>query len=263
MEKRIFKRIIVTLPIQIKIKDVDGKIKIINGETSNIGEDGLGILLTNSSLSLHRIANLTDTLYINILGKYPLECLPINILWSNYTQEEEKTLYGVKFVNLNDGDAEAINKILVEYSKKKFTFEKTIKENIVEVFNILKNFQDFPKFMRDVKNVKIIETKGKRIIIEWEIEIDGAPIYWKEEDEIDEEKKSIKFKMLEGDYGSYEGEWQLKKIDEQKTKLIFYAGIDWGIPTFEKFVGKTLEIKTRKSLRSMVNSIKKESENNG
>lgn len=261
MEKRTFKRIITTLPIQIK--GVNGKMQIIEGETSNIGEKGLAISLVNPLLCKDCIGKSDSGLYINILGKYPIKNLPINILWSNYTQEEEKTLYGVKFVNLNDGDAEAINKILVEYSKKKFTFEKTIKENIVEVFNILKNFQDFPKFMRDVKNVKIVETKGKRIIIEWEIEIDGAPIYWKEEDEIDEEKKSIKFKMLEGDYGSYEGEWQLKKIDEQKTKLIFYAGIDWGIPTFEKFVGKTLEIKTRKSLRSMVNSIKKESENNG
>ncbi len=219
----------------------------------------MGFLLDNSFKG--EILVISSSLHSNILCDYPIGPLPIKILW-NKSQEDNKTVYGAKFTNLSNLDIEAINKILVEYGKKKFIFKKIIKRNINDIFSLLKDFQNFPNFMRDVKNIRVIGDEKNKLITEWNIQIDGVPLFWKEKDVIDEEKKIIKFKMLEGDYGNYEGEWRLEKIDEEKTNLKLLAEIDWGLPTFEKFIGNTLKAKARKSLRSMVNSIKKEIEKN-
>lgn len=123
------------------------------------------------------------------------------------------------------------------------------------VYDLLKNMHEFPSFMRDVKNLKINEKEGNRFVSSWNAEIDGAAIYWKEEDLFNDKEMSLKFKMLEGDYTNYTGKWVLDETPHG-TKITVSADFDWGIPAFEKFVGNILVRKARKSLKGMLNAIK-------
>jgi ribosome-associated toxin RatA of RatAB toxin-antitoxin module len=127
------------------------------------------------------------------------------------------------------------------------------------VYNLLKDMQRFPIFMRDVKDIDIIEKKGNKLITFWRVSIDGADIFWKEEDIFNDKQMNLKFRMIEGDYSKYEGEWSLEDISED-TRIILYANFDWGVPAFEKLVGDILKKKARDALRSMLNAIKKELE---
>lgn len=130
-----------------------------------------------------------------------------------------------------------------------------INRNKPIVYNLLKNMHDFPTFMRDIKKLEIIKKDNNKLITSWEVEIDGANVIWKEEDSFNDKEMSLKFRMIEGDYKEYEGEWRLENtLSGSKINLTVY--FDWGVPALEKLVGNILEKKARKALRSMLKAIK-------
>ena len=138
---------------------------------------------------------------------------------------------------------------------------KFIKQDRRNIFELFKNMQEFPNFMREVKNIKVTKTKeNNKLITEWNIEIDGAPMRWKEQDIFDDEQMTLKFISIKGDFKEYSGEWKLEQFSKG-TLLKLLVKIDWGMPAFEKFVGPTLEKIARRLLKSMLNAIKKRMEN--
>ncbi len=124
-----------------------------------------------------------------------------------------------------------------------------------KVYNILKNLEEFPKFMRDVKKIEVLEKGVHRLVTSWEVDVEGAIVAWKEEDIFDDEKLRMKFKMLEGDYGMYFGEWAVTNINK-KTKINLLVHIDWDIPAFEKVINGVIEKKQKRILRSMLIAMK-------
>jgi ribosome-associated toxin RatA of RatAB toxin-antitoxin module len=143
-----------------------------------------------------------------------------------------------------------------------YSFEAsiTIKSPAPKVYQAIKNMEGFPNFIRDIKNLKIIKRiDDDRFITFWEIEIDGAPLKWKEEDSFDDKNLQVKFNMLEGDYSGYRGSWQVNG-DGKATKLTIEADFDWGIPVLERYVRKALEARARRGLSGMLRSIKKKVE---
>lgn len=142
----------------------------------------------------------------------------------------------------------------------KIEFLTVVKADKKKVFETIKAMERFPEFMRDVKNVKIIEQKENRMITAWEADIEGVPVRWTEEDVFDDREMTCKFKTIGGDY-KYEGIWKLEGNKNGKTNVLISADFDWGIPKLEKFIGNILEKKARRSLRSMLNAIAKELSN--
>ena len=134
-----------------------------------------------------------------------------------------------------------------------------INSNENKIFALIRNMEGFPKFMCHVKVIEILERMPDRIISEWKVDIDGAPIEWQEEDIFDEKNMTCKFRTIKGDY-QYSGVWKLEEIEKNKTKVSISVNFDWEMPNFEKFIGYLLERKARNSLRSMLNAIKKEAE---
>lgn len=132
----------------------------------------------------------------------------------------------------------------------------TVKADKGRVYEIIKAMEHFPEFMRNVKQVKVLERKDNRIVTEWKTDIDGAPVEWVEEDIFDDEKMSCSFKAIEGDY-KYEGKWKLDEDGTGKTRVSILADLDWEVPTLGKFIGHILEKKARNSLKSMLNAITK------
>ncbi|HAH21678.1 MAG: hypothetical protein A2Y00_06605 [Omnitrophica WOR_2 bacterium GWF2_43_52] len=133
---------------------------------------------------------------------------------------------------------------------------KIIHADKKHVYDIIRNMESFPEFMRDVKKVRVVESQGNRVVAEWKTDIDGAPVEWVEEDIFDGEKMTCSFKAIEGDY-KYEGLWKLSEDGAGKTRVSILANFDWEVPTLEKFIGNILEKKARNSLKSMLNAIQK------
>jgi coenzyme Q-binding protein COQ10 len=131
---------------------------------------------------------------------------------------------------------------------------KLVKQDKNKVYSILKNMEEFPQFMKGVKKLSIIERDDNRLVTHWEVEIDGAIVMWKEEDIFDDKETTINFKMIEGDYKSYGGNWRVEDAPKG-AKITIIANFDWGIPNFERYVGPVLERKARVSLKRMLKAI--------
>ncbi|MFA5276032.1 MAG: SRPBCC family protein [Candidatus Omnitrophota bacterium] len=137
----------------------------------------------------------------------------------------------------------------------------TIKSKREEVYELLKKPEDLPKFIKNVKRIQIEDRDVRRAVVHWEVLVDGALVIWKEEQIFDDVSFTMRFKMLEGDYNKYEGEWELQRV-LNGTKIILSVNIDWGMPSFVAFpeVKKILMTKTKTSLKAMLIALKKRAE---
>jgi coenzyme Q-binding protein COQ10 len=134
-----------------------------------------------------------------------------------------------------------------------------IKKPANEVYKILKDMESFPSFMRDIKTLKIIRRLHDGFVTMWEVDIEGAPVSWKEEDIFDDTNFEIRFSMSEGNYKAYRGYWQIQDR-RHNCRLTLSTDFDWGIPILEAYVGKALEKKARRGLLGMLQAIKKKVE---
>ena len=139
----------------------------------------------------------------------------------------------------------------------------TIRCPKLKAYNTLKEMERFPEYMKFVKNIKVLERSEKKFVTFWQLEIDGAPLTWRQEDYFDPDNFEIKFKMLEGDYQHYEGGWKVLDFDKNHCRITAEAQFDWGIPVLEAYVKKTLERKAKLALGGMLRALKNklESEN--
>lgn len=136
-----------------------------------------------------------------------------------------------------------------------------VKSERSDIYNLIRNIEAFPKFIKGVKRIEVIKRLPHRSIISWEASVDGAHITWKEEEIYDNVNYAIRFKMIEGDYNKYEGEWKLIQL-LNCTKIVLSINVDWGAPALVMFpeVNKILIRKTKKALKSMLVAIKKKME---
>lgn len=127
------------------------------------------------------------------------------------------------------------------------------------VYEALKATEKFPSFLKDVKKISIISGNGNKAVSDWAVDIDGTPIRWRQETIFDDNnQKVIRFKMIDGDYEKYEGEWLLEEVSEGRTRVELRAEFKWGVPGLERFVGDILEEKALVSLKGMLFALRKE-----
>jgi coenzyme Q-binding protein COQ10 len=127
------------------------------------------------------------------------------------------------------------------------------------IYSLLKNMEQFPQFIHDIKSIKVTKKMDNTFITEWNITIEGANIVWLERDTFNNKEMHVKFKMLHGDFNAYEGEWLLKD-ERHKIVLCLSAHIDWGAPAFLKFIKPVIEKKAKKAFKTFLLAIKKEVE---
>lgn len=130
-----------------------------------------------------------------------------------------------------------------------------IKGDKFKVYNLAKEMEKFPQYMKDVKFVKVTERFNNKTITEWKSDLDEAPVWWRELDEFDDETPKITYKLIEGDLDKFEGEWRFEDVSEG-TLIILTVDYDFGIPAFDNIVGPILKIKVENNCKMMLHSIK-------
>lgn len=140
---------------------------------------------------------------------------------------------------------------------KQIDLNLTVNKDKREVYALLKKMEDFPTFIKSIKKIAILERYPDKIITEWEVDIDGAIVRWKEEDMFDDTNTTIYFKMLKGDFKKYEGKWIIAEKKKKASKIYLSAHFDWGIPVFERFVGDVILRKAKVYLKGMLKAIER------
>jgi len=137
-----------------------------------------------------------------------------------------------------------------------------IEQEPEKVYQLLKKLEDFPRFMPEVKSIKLLEQKGNTSLTEWQTEVDGITIIWKEEEIYDDPNLEVKYRLIEGDLDKFEGSWRLLPIPGG-TKAVLGVDYDFGVPALADLMGPVLELKVKENSQAMLRALKVKSESLG
>jgi coenzyme Q-binding protein COQ10 len=134
-----------------------------------------------------------------------------------------------------------------------------VAEEPKKVYRFACNMELYPRYMKDVESVTVLERKENQTITDWETSVEGTPIYWKEIDYFDDENLTITYELIEGDLDKFEGQWHFKSVPGG-TEITLGVDFDFGIPALEELIGPTLKVKVKENSMMMLEGIKEEME---
>ncbi|MSR77277.1 MAG: hypothetical protein EXS63_03480 [Candidatus Omnitrophica bacterium] len=120
-----------------------------------------------------------------------------------------------------------------------------------KVLRLITRVEEFSRIMPNVKKCQVLSRTGRVIQTAWQIDMDGIPLSWKQEETFDFKNFAISFRSTEGDLEELKGEWTLKPAGENQTEVEVVLSIKIGIPQLEEFVKKMLVEKIHKNFSAM------------
>ncbi len=103
-----------------------------------------------------------------------------------------------------------------------------------KVIRLVTKVWEFPGYIPSVKETKVIQRSGNKMVSKWRVQVDGVPISWVEEDTLMLSRDSICFKAIEGDLEEFSGEWKFtSRPDGTEVAVTVYLRV--GIPAIKEF----------------------------
>jgi coenzyme Q-binding protein COQ10 len=101
-----------------------------------------------------------------------------------------------------------------------------------EFFNILKDYEKYPEFLKEVKSCKVIEDKGTEKIVEYSVSVVKDFTYTNQQ--FEKEPNQLHWKFLKGDlFKKMEGGWKLEDVGgKTKATYIIRAEFAMFVPGF-------------------------------
>ena len=124
-----------------------------------------------------------------------------------------------------------------------------------QAYTYLRDMEAFPNYMENVQQVTLTPKSGNQSIVEWETMVEEAEFNWTQVNSYDESKRTIQFKLIEGDFDLLEGEWKVME-DSHKYFLSLELRYAIGLPVIEDVLGPILNEKMQSNSLSMLRSIK-------
>nr|WP_315463282.1 SRPBCC family protein [uncultured Rhodoferax sp.] len=132
--------------------------------------------------------------------------------------------------------------------------KERIEEPIAKVWELVKNIEDYPKFMKPVREVKVLSRKGDITEAEWEIELKGSLLRWSERETCLPGDYRIEFAQIEGDLEKFEGHWDLKSVSPGATEVELQVEFEIGIPMLRDMLNPVAEKALRENAITMLRS---------
>jgi len=116
------------------------------------------------------------------------------------------------------------------------------------LFNVIVDYESYPKFLSTIRNVKILERKKGKIVAEFEAKV-FQPFHYTLELE-ENRPASVTWRMLDGDFmRKNEGKWKLKLLKGKQTEALYQIDVELSrlVPGFivqrlvEESLPKTLD----------------------
>lgn len=124
-----------------------------------------------------------------------------------------------------------------------------------QLYEILKDMEKYPQFMKDLKSVKVLERDANTTLTEWETTIMGNRIKWVEKDIFDDENKHISYHQQSGDLQKFEGEWILNE-DAGRTCVTLTVDFEIGIPMVSGLLNPVAKLMIKENCENMLNALK-------
>lgn len=126
-----------------------------------------------------------------------------------------------------------------------------------EVYNFLKEME---RLLAPIIGLKIEPLGQKSYPVfhnHWQIDLDGAPLAWIQENRCQPSLRKLRFHQTKGDFADFRGHWQVEKTD-RGSRLRLRLEINYGLVNFEKMIGAKLAAKTEALANFFILAIKKQ-----
>ena len=87
--------------------------------------------------------------------------------------------------------------------------EIVIKGEKQRIFDVIQDMASYPKFMKNLVSVEVLEKGENYDISHWVSNVDGRKIVWTERDDFYPESFKITYKQTAGDLKKMEGAWEM------------------------------------------------------
>lgn len=130
-----------------------------------------------------------------------------------------------------------------------------------KVYQIAKDNERFPEFMSDVKDLKIVEREGNRVVSDWVgvVSAFNLKVRWRQEDVWDDTTHTCTFRQISGDYDALIGTWRFRP-EGTGTRFDSQLDYEYVVPGLGPLVKKVVHSLVVKNMESALNSIKKRAE---
>ena len=145
-------------------------------------------------------------------------------------------------------------------SVSRLSISTLLEQDWKSTYQAIQDLERLSKLIVGIEKVSMQPISPSRRLSEWVIHTDGFRITWKEENQLIRRKGLIKFRMLEGPFEYYEGQWQVSPAGPEKAKVTFSADIGWGKLLDIGEPEDELDRKVRVAVRWMLAKLRKQSE---
>ncbi len=128
-----------------------------------------------------------------------------------------------------------------------------------KIFDVIRDMESYPKFMKNLVSVEVLEKGGDYDISHWVSNVDGRKIVWTERDEFFPETFKITYKQTDGDLKKMEGAWELLDTDGG-VNVSLSVDFEFGIPMIAGLLNPILIRKVRENSEDMLRAVKGEIE---
>lgn len=122
------------------------------------------------------------------------------------------------------------------------------------VVRALTKVWEFPSYIPCVREAKVLQRKGNKMITKWHIEINKLPISWVEEDVLDLPHGTIYFRAIEGDLEKFGGKWVFRSHCEG-TEVVVDIYLKVGIPAIKDFADTYVKNLVEKNFRTILQAL--------
>lgn len=132
---------------------------------------------------------------------------------------------------------------------------------VEKVYGIAKQIEQFPEWMANVDSVTVLSRQGNVVISRWvgNVEEFRRKLYWTEEDIWDDGARKCVFRATEGDWDTYEGEWEFIPEDG-KTRMRMRLNFEFNVPLIGPLIKGLLAKLVGKNSQEMLRALAQQAE---
>ncbi|MEW6573688.1 MAG: aromatase/cyclase [Bacillota bacterium] len=129
------------------------------------------------------------------------------------------------------------------------------------VYEVAKDMESYPKFMKNVVKIDTLERGDGYTITRWDTRFQGKPMVWTEKDFLDDKNLRIDYHLIEGDLKKFEGSWTFEPT-ERGTMVRLTVDFELGIPMFAALLNPAAVMVVKRNSEDMLNAMKQQIEGN-
>jgi len=132
---------------------------------------------------------------------------------------------------------------------------------LAKVYEIAKDSESYPKYMKDVQSVTPIERGEGRLVADYvgTVPTFGLKVRWRQEEVWDDSTHSSRFRQLQGDYDRLEGTWSFHE-ENGGTRFVQHLDYEYNVPTLGPLVKKVIYNVVVKNLENISAAFKARAE---